>query len=300
MAVTWRSTHALTGATLTGLSNGNLTIYSNDDTALYLATVFKRTGKWYWECSVADTSSSSFLIGVCGGVINHRQDMSYTLSYYPQGLAWRGDKAIYSGNTQRYAAATVGVSPGGGIVGVAMDCDLGRVWLARNNTWVMSGDPANNANPVADPAAHSWWPGTPMAGPACNGFVTTTAKFASGSLTYTPPSGFSALTDSSDWEGVVANSRIPRILRGPNYYFGGSYRIAGTVTEMGVPGPYRVRLFHRASALCLAETWSTADGAYVFNNLAGTSNDYFAVAYDHGDNPLNAAIADLITPEAMP
>lgn len=83
-------------------------------------------------------------------------------------------------------------------------------------------------------------------------------------------------------------------------YDGGAYRITGTVTELGVVGRYRVRLFDRASARCLRETWSAADGSYSFNDIAYRANGYFAVAYDHGDSPLNAAIADLITPEPMP
>jgi hypothetical protein len=83
-------------------------------------------------------------------------------------------------------------------------------------------------------------------------------------------------------------------------YDGGAYRIAGTVDELGVAGPYRVRLFDRQSARCIRETWSAADGSYSFPYIAYRPNGYFAVAYDHGDNPLNAAIADLITPESMP
>ncbi|MCO5763771.1 MAG: hypothetical protein NHG36_20095 [Chromatiaceae bacterium] len=59
-------------------------------------------------------------------------------------------------------------------------------------------------------------------------------------------------------------------------------------------------MFDRLSARCLRESWSGNDGAYAFNNIAYRPNGYFIVAYDHGDNPLNAAIADLITPEPMP
>lgn len=82
-------------------------------------------------------------------------------------------------------------------------------------------------------------------------------------------------------------------------YDGGSYRIIGNVSELGISGSYRVRLFDRQSARCIRGTWSDVSGAYVFNNLAYRPNGYFTIAYDHGDNPLNAAIADLITPELM-
>lgn len=81
---------------------------------------------------------------------------------------------------------------------------------------------------------------------------------------------------------------------------GGWHRITGTVTELGAVGAYRVRLFDRKTALCIRETWSAADGVYAFEHLAYQANGYFAVAFDHGASPLNAAIADLITPEPMP
>jgi len=81
---------------------------------------------------------------------------------------------------------------------------------------------------------------------------------------------------------------------------GGSYQITGTVDELGVPGRYRVRLFDRISGRLIREIWSAADGTYSFQNLAYRPQGYFVVAYDHGENPHNAAIADLMTPEAMP
>jgi len=96
----------------------------------------------------------------------------------------------------------------------------------------------------------------------------------------------------------AARLRDPRFVR--DMAMGGTYRIVGTVTEVGVAGPYRVRLHDRRSALLVRETWSAADGSYSFPNIAYHLNGYYAIAFDHGDNPLNAAIADLITPEPMP
>lgn len=80
----------------------------------------------------------------------------------------------------------------------------------------------------------------------------------------------------------------------------GTYRITGTVTELGLVGSYRVRLFDRLSGRLVRETWSDANGSYAFNSIAYRANGYFAIAYDHGAAPFNAAIADLITPELMP
>ena len=82
---------------------------------------------------------------------------------------------------------------------------------------------------------------------------------------------------------------------------GGTYRIMGEVTELGVVGSYRVRLFDRVSARCIRETWSAADGSYSFPYIAYRHQGYFAVAFDHGENASpQAGIVDLVTPDLMP
>jgi hypothetical protein len=81
--------------------------------------------------------------------------------------------------------------------------------------------------------------------------------------------------------------------------FGGRYSITGTVTELGVVGAYKVRLYDRMSGKLVQETWSGSAGTYAFNYLAYPTDYYFVVAHDRGANQLNAAIADLITPSRM-
>lgn len=81
---------------------------------------------------------------------------------------------------------------------------------------------------------------------------------------------------------------------------GGAYQISGAVDRLGQVGSYRVMLFDRASGRYIRETTSSALGAYAFTNLEYRASGYFAVAFDSNATPLNAAIADLITPELMP
>lgn len=81
---------------------------------------------------------------------------------------------------------------------------------------------------------------------------------------------------------------------------GGLYRIYGTVDELGQLGSYRVRLFDRVSGRLLREQFSDADGNYSFQYLANRPQGYILVAHDHGADPLNAAISDLVSPEPMP
>lgn len=94
-------------------------------------------------------------------------------------------------------------------------------------------------------------------------------------------------------------NRIPNTLARRDIYDGGIYQITGTVEELGAVGSYRVRLFDRFSGRYLRERWSSSDGSYFFPYIAYRESGYFTIAYDHGDNPLNAAIADYLTPELM-
>lgn len=81
---------------------------------------------------------------------------------------------------------------------------------------------------------------------------------------------------------------------------GGNGRITGTVKEAGTPDTpvhRRVRLHRRIDGMVLGETWSAADGSYVFNNI--TIQPYYVTSFDHTGN-YNAVIKDSITPEVMP
>lgn len=118
-------------------------------------------------------------------------------------------------------------------------------------------------------------------------------RFAFYTANFTPPAA--RLPDPD-----LLSSLIPFSGYQADLYDSGNYRICGTVTELGVAGQYRVCLFDRYSKRMIRETWSATDGTYAFTNIAYRPNGYFAVAYDYGNNPLNAAIADLITPELMP
>lgn len=295
MAVTWSPNYLLEGTAISGLSNGNLTFYSGSTSPSVIGSVGKKTGKWYWEYSTGTSTSADYRIGVQPAT-ELRQIDGFVANH--KAITWRGDNAIVQLGTARYSAATVGVSISNGIVGVAVDCDSGKVWFAKNNSWIMSGDPANDANPVADANTHSWWPGG-LIFPAANGYVSTTGIFASGSLTYSPPNGFSALTDTNDWPGHTCHIQHADKLIVSELY--GRYRIVGTVDRLGVAGPYNVKLFVRNTASCIGVTQSDANGQYVFNDIKYVANGYYAIAFDSDTGtPLNAAIADLITPELMP
>lgn len=76
------------------------------------------------------------------------------------------------------------------------------------------------------------------------------------------------------------------------------YQVSGNVSRLGVDGAYRVRICRRDNGVVLNETWSALNGDYLFQFLPNLPLTVYAL--DHMSSPLNAAIADLVTPELMP
>jgi len=117
-----------------------------------LPTMGVANGKWYAEFKVTDDASGTTrnAFGVCdatdGTILAENE-----LGYQPTGAV--GDSVGYPGD----AANTVhkngsNVSPTtstytiNDIISVALDCDNGAVYFAKNGTWQNSGDPTSGAS----------------------------------------------------------------------------------------------------------------------------------------------------------
>lgn len=70
--------------------------------------------------------------------------------------------------------------------------------------------------------------------------------------------------------------------------------IKGTVKELNIPIPCRVRLFERLSGRMMDEVLTDETGNYKFTHL--TANKFFITAH-HPLNTYNAVIADLVVPK---
>ncbi|MEN8424051.1 carboxypeptidase regulatory-like domain-containing protein [Acinetobacter junii] len=70
--------------------------------------------------------------------------------------------------------------------------------------------------------------------------------------------------------------------------------IKGTVKELNILFPCRVRLFERSTGRFILETMTDQVGNFEFNHL--TKNKFFIVAH-HPSNTYNAVIADLVVPK---
>lgn len=87
----------------------------------------------------------------------------------------------------------------------------------------------------------------------------------------------------------------------PTDVYTGDYRIYGTAKKQGAAGRFPLALMVRNSGQIIRETMSAADGSFAFNNIDYLYQGYTVVEYDGAiADPLNAAIADLVTPVAMP
>jgi hypothetical protein len=85
---------------------------------------------------------------------------------------------------------------------------------------------------------------------------------------------------------------------------GGSHRIRVAVTDAASnPVKRRVHLFDIASSRLLRETWTNASGSASFDRIAYRYQGYTVALYNNVTDagaPEYPAIADFVTPEAMP
>ena len=127
---------------------------------------------------------------------------------------------------------------------------------------------------------------------------------------YAAPGGHNlpvALVHSSN--GAQGNQPGPPHARGfgmgllrRNHWQGGNGRVRGTVAEKGTPNApvhRKVRLFHEATGVLVAEVWSdVTTGAYSFDNIDASPQKYTVLSYDY-TGAFRAVVADGQIPEVM-
>ena len=178
-------------------SNGNLTAggaTSNGRAAI--ASIGTQTGKWYGEFTV-DTVGTPILCRVGVVAVNNLYDpLMFSASEYAPQL----NNVLYFANgTLRTYVPSYSDTPSwgdtftnGDVIGVAYDADTGKVWFAKNNTWQSSGNPAAGTNPAVTLAT-----GTPFYFQHQIFNNTWTGNFGQTGFTYTPPTGFKALSTAN-------------------------------------------------------------------------------------------------------
>ena len=172
------------------LSEGNLKLVTSNHSDTSGTMRLPNTGKWYWEVTCTTVGAAYFGI--------------YKTSYTQDSGSWiNGSHIVLEASTgKKYSYPTTaatymsGAVSNGDVVGVAVDCDNGKIFFADSNTWGDSGNPATGANPAGTfTASDGWKPG--FYGPGSPNAINLSLNFGQKTFSYTPPSGFSALTASN-------------------------------------------------------------------------------------------------------
>ena len=205
------------------LAEGNLKNASfwSADLSGNASTFFPESGKWYWELRV-DVGGTYPYIG-----ITSQEKIGYSVNggtFY--NIAW------HAGGTSQGTGSSLGTVTkenipsfaDDDIMSFALDCDARKIWVAENNTYADSGDPANGSGENA-----SWTLDVGIS-PFISGYqsqgVGTIANFGQddtfggaissagntdgngkGVFKYAPPSGFLSLCSANLPEPTIgANS----------------------------------------------------------------------------------------------
>ena len=173
-------------------NNGQLTIVDGNlgDSAAagvggasVAATHAISSGKWYYEWRLATNSSLSRYPAI-GWIAKGVIDGNYLLISQNTGgaVGYEASGQVYANNV--LITTLTAYNTAGDIIGVAYDADTGKIWFAKNGTWMASGDPANGTNPV-----HTL---TGLTRPAISQYNGSggAVNFGQRPFAYTPPTGF--------------------------------------------------------------------------------------------------------------
>jgi hypothetical protein len=120
----------------------------SSDFTTALSTIGVANGKWYAEFKVTDDAAgvTRNAFGVCdaidGSILAEDE-----LGYQPTGavgdcVGWASGQAKKNGSNVSDYDSTYTIND---IISVALDCDNGKVYFAKNGTWENSGDPTSGA-----------------------------------------------------------------------------------------------------------------------------------------------------------
>jgi hypothetical protein len=168
------------------ISNGNLT-YTAEYNAQNPAssTIGVSTGSWYYEATI---TNKGYVPGV--GVHDPSNNFGTGDNWrsYINGIILFSEGTLHPGGTSTgYTFAA------GDVMGIAFDASSGKVWIAKNNTWFNSGNPAAGTGQVGTATGYS------ALAPVLDGTNvggnkdTINVNFGQRPFSYTPPSGFKSL-----------------------------------------------------------------------------------------------------------
>jgi hypothetical protein len=174
-----------TGANTT-ISDGNLKYVTSSNAAVGTCrgTFGVTSGKWYFEVTAGSTANANTV-----GIANANMNVTTGLGDNANGWGYSNDGYVYNNGSFTATGATWG---SGDIAGIAFDADSGKLWFAKNNTWVLSGNPSAGTSPTfTGLTGNTFFPAvSDYGGGSTSNLV---ANFGQRPFSYTPPTGFVAL-----------------------------------------------------------------------------------------------------------
>jgi len=214
----------------TVLTEGNLKCVQDyvSDARTVRATMGNSTGKWYFECLIVAGGDGVWSHGDIG-ILNVADDIDRNnVHLYDTGWWHENQGQTYNGaSAENTSLSAVG---GGDIVQVAYDLDASKIWFGRNNTWILSGDPAAGSNETYDNLSGTLAPACDMMESNSNGTLIFNfgqdSSFAAeetaqgetdsngyGDFYYEPPTDFLALcTANLDTPAVTPSEHFNTVL----------------------------------------------------------------------------------------
>ena len=143
----------------TTLAEGNLKVTVINSHKTVYGTHELRSGKWYWEARAIAGSTTKWTYGVSdieNTTIAQTTDSNMLLGVEPAaGYAYGDAVSIYNTNLYKNGSnvsSSYQTNPSAGdIIGIALDVDTGKVWFARNGTWING---SATASTTLNPASH--------------------------------------------------------------------------------------------------------------------------------------------------
>ena len=203
------------GRTAPNFSNGGLEVNNTGGGDMNAHGTFAvKSGKYYFEgvSGNADGVYGTHFIGVQEASPGHVNQGNY-----------RSDGRVYDQSASPTQSGTT--YDGTQTIGVAFDADTGKVWFAKNNTWISSGDPANGNNPAFTYSTTEYLQPFVAFDNTSDG-KTWVLNFGQRAFTYTPPTGFVALnsTNLPDPTILLPNKHFDNLLYSGN---GGTQTLTG-------------------------------------------------------------------------
>lgn len=165
------------------LSNGDRDTAGSGAGSVRATLSHASSGKYYWEVTIITGSPGNLYIGL----MNSTASVANT---YPGSTASSAGVASFGNAVNTWTKAQAGTFSIAlnDVLGFAVDLSAGYMWVAKNNSWLLSGDPAAGTSPWVTGITGTVFPVIGyVAAYGTGGRISAEAAQQS----YSPPSGFS-------------------------------------------------------------------------------------------------------------